>query len=52
MLSVKNLFTDIPGEMPEEICTEIVRADSVPDRENRLPGSGIAAGILVRPGDE
>jgi cupin 2 domain-containing protein len=29
MLSVKNLFTDIPREMPEEICTPIVQADDV-----------------------
>jgi cupin 2 domain-containing protein len=28
MLSVKNLFTDIPGEMPEELVGEILRTDT------------------------
>ena len=29
MLSVKNLFMDIPAEVPNEICTQLVRADAV-----------------------
>jgi len=38
---VKNLFTDIPGEMPEEICTTIVRADDV--RIERIVSRGQAS---------
>ena len=41
MLSVKNLFTDIPGEMPDEICTQIVRADDV--RIERIVSRGQAS---------
>jgi cupin 2 domain-containing protein len=41
MLSVDNLFTDIPGEMPDEICTRIVRADDV--RIERIVSRGQAS---------
>ena len=41
MTSVKNLFTDIPGELPEEICTEILRADDV--RIERIVSRGQAS---------
>ena len=41
MLSVKNLFTDISGEMPDEICTQIVRADDV--RIERIVSRGQAS---------
>jgi len=41
MLSVKNLFTDIPGEMPEEICTQIIRADDL--RIERIVSRGQAS---------
>ncbi len=41
MLSVKNLFADIPGEMPDEICTQIVRADDV--RIERIVSRGQAS---------
>jgi len=41
MLSVKNLLTDIPGEMPEEICTEIVRSDDI--RIERIVSRGQAS---------
>lgn len=29
MLSVNNLFKDIPGEMPDEVCTRIIQAAGV-----------------------
>ena len=41
MLSVKNLFTDIPGELPEEICTGIVRTDDI--RIERIVSRGQAS---------
>ena len=41
MLSVKNLFTDIPREMPDEICTPIVQADDV--RIERIVSRGQAS---------
>ena len=41
MLSVKNLFMDIPREMPAEICTAIVNADDV--RIERIVSRGQAS---------
>ena len=41
MLSVKNLFMDIPREMPDEICTPIVQADGV--RIERIVSRGQAS---------
>jgi cupin 2 domain-containing protein len=41
MLSVKNLFTDIPGEMPEELVGEILRTDAF--RIERIVSRGQAS---------
>ncbi len=41
MLSVNNLFKDIPGEMPDEICTRIVQAADV--RIERIVSRGQAS---------
>ena len=41
MPSVKNLFTDIPGVMPDEICTEIVRSENI--RIERIVSRGQAS---------
>jgi cupin 2 domain-containing protein len=41
MLSARNLFTDIPGEMPDEICTQIVRTDDI--RIERIVSRGQAS---------
>jgi len=41
MLSVKNLFMDIPREMPDEICTPIVQTDDV--RIERIVSRGQAS---------
>jgi len=41
MLSVKNLFADIPGVMPEEVCNEIVRSKDI--RIERIVSLGQAS---------
>jgi cupin 2 domain-containing protein len=41
VISIKNLFMDIPGEMPEEICTPILQADDV--RIERIVSRGHAS---------
>ncbi len=41
MLSVKNLFTDIPGEMPEELVGEILRTGTF--RIERIVSRGQAS---------
>jgi cupin 2 domain-containing protein len=41
MMTVKNLFADTPAEMPDEICTSIVRTDDV--RVERIVSRGQAS---------
>jgi cupin 2 domain-containing protein len=41
MLSVNNLFADIPGEMPDESCTQIVRSENI--RIERIVSRGQAS---------
>ena len=41
MLSVKNLFNDIPGEMPDEMYTQIVRTEVI--RIERIVSRGQAS---------
>ena len=51
MLSVNNLFADIPREMPEELVGEILRTDAFRIERIVSRGQVIASGLLVRPGD-
>ena len=41
MLPVNNLFTDLPGEMPDEVCTRIVQGAGV--RIERIVSRGQAS---------
>lgn len=41
MFSVENLFADTPGEMPDEICTQIVRSEEI--RIERIVSRGQAS---------